>query len=119
MNSKQRRRLRRQQMPKLIVLLATQRLTGELKPWMSVPDLLKAAERNPQHIAAAMRYIGAGLVIHHLNFVPLRRPHSVRGKSPNYAICDDQLDAISYGFSQTFRPPKEVSPPRQENAGSL
>jgi hypothetical protein len=54
MNSKQRRRLRKQKLPELVNLLATKRLTGELHPWVNAKNLITAATRNPQRIDKVM-----------------------------------------------------------------
>ena len=148
MNSKQRRRLRRQKLPGLINLLATKRITGELDPWINTAVLIAAAAKNPHRIDKVMPLIERGDYYdrHDLEqhtYGTYQSPKAIRlprdpGKSviygrpiqqilvdemawaaPKDETYDDLLDAIKYGSTQTFCAPEILSHARQDDAGGV
>ena len=73
MNSKQRRRLRKQKLPELLNLLATQRITEELHPLTDPAKVAAAAAKNPQRIAAVMPMLRDGDYVADTEFMPRTR----------------------------------------------
>lgn len=131
MNSRQRRRLRKQLLPKLLLLIATKRLTGELHPFSNIDGVAKAAAKNPQHIRRVMQAVEDNHYFEAKDFERVLRvwgKQKIRRQEPNLVIVDeypltkkhdDLPDAIKYVFAQTFRTPKEVLGARQKNPGSI
>jgi hypothetical protein len=123
MNSKQRRRLRREKLPELINLLITKRLTGDLHPAINTKNLVAAAARNPQRIDKVMPmltkndWVDAADLDPRMDWVEAlaksRNEHidamRIRGRNITSMIIDEahEIPAI--------RTPEEVPDPRNQN----
>lgn len=63
MNAKERRKIRRVQLPLLKTQLIEMRLTGEGEAWLDYKALLHAAYHRPERIASAIRGLQSRRII--------------------------------------------------------
>lgn len=99
MNSKQRRRLRKQVLPEFTNLIATKRVTGELHSWIDPKRLVEAAAKNPQRIKRVAGYMAKGEYVdqgdleYRRNVKPMAKGARVRRQDLNNKLMRTTLAA--------------------------